>query len=167
MGLGRRPLALAVLGLLSIALIGVIALQAVPPPATPTAAPQAAAPTAAATAAPTAAAAASGGGGGPSTTINATEKDFAIAIDNSSVPAGSVTFKISNQGPSPHNIGVTKQGDSSKGGGFTGPVIKDSDTIDPGKTTSVTMDLQPGTYNVVCTVPGHVQLGMIVALTVK
>jgi len=61
---------------------------------------------------------------------------------------------------------VTKQSDSSKGG-VTGPVIKDSDTIDPGKTTSVTMDLQPGTYNVVCTVPGHVQLGMIVALTVK
>ena len=163
MGLGRRPLALAVLGLLTIALIGVIALQAVPPPAIPTTVPQAAASAASPTAAPTAAAAASGG---PSTTINATEKDFAIAIDNSSVPAGSVTFKVSNQGPSPHNVGVTKQSDSSKAG-VTGPVIKDSDTIDPGKTTSVTMDLQPGTYNVVCTVPGHVQLGMIVALTVK
>ncbi len=167
MGLGRRPLALAVLGLLSIALIGVIALQAVPPPATPTAAPQAAAPTAAPTAAPAVTSVASGGGGGASTTINAMEKDYAIAIDNSSVPAGSVTFKISNQGPTPHNVGVTKQSDSSKGGGVTGPVIKDSDTIDQGKTTSVTMDLQPGTYNVVCTVPGHVQLGMIVQLTVK
>ncbi len=171
MGLGQRPLAWAVLGLLSIALIGVIVLQTVPPPAAPTAAPQAAAATAptgsatAATAAP-AASASSGGGGGASTTINATEKDFAIAIDQSSVPAGSVTFKISNQGPSPHNVGVTKQSDSSKSG-ITGPVIKDSDTIDGGKTTSITVDLQPGTYNVVCTVPGHVQLGMIVALTVK
>ncbi|MGI8687409.1 MAG: cupredoxin domain-containing protein [Thermomicrobiales bacterium] len=167
MGLGRRPLALAVLGLLSIALIGVIALQAVPPPAIPTTVPQAAATAASPTAAPAVTSVASGGGGGPSTTINATEKDYAIAIDNSSVPAGSVTFKISNQGPTPHNVGVTKQGDASKGSGITGPVIKDSDTIDGGKTTSITLDLQPGTYNVVCTVAGHVQLGMIVALTVK
>ncbi|MCA1669940.1 MAG: hypothetical protein LC793_21640, partial [Thermomicrobia bacterium] len=95
MGLGRRPLAWAVLGLLTIALIGVIALQAVPPPAIPTAAPKAAAvaPAGSPTAAPSASAS-SGGSGGASTTINATEKDFAIAIDNSSVPAGSVTFKI-------------------------------------------------------------------------
>jgi plastocyanin len=165
MSIQQRPLAWAVLGLLSIALIGVIALQAVPPPAPATAAPQPAA--AASPASPTAPPAASAGsGGGASTTINATEKDFAIAIDQSSVPAGSVTFKISNQGPSPHNVGVTKQSDSSKSG-ITGPVIKDSDTIDQGKTTSITVDLQPGTYNVVCTVPGHVQLGMIVALTVK
>jgi uncharacterized cupredoxin-like copper-binding protein len=169
MSLGRRPLAWAVLGLLSIALIGVIALQAVPPPTTPTKAPQAAAATApagSATAATAAPAASASSGGGASTTINATEKDFAIAIDNSSVPAGSVTFKISNQGPSPHDIGVTKQSDSSKSG-ITGPVIKVTDPIDQGKTGSLTVDLQPGTYNVVCTIPGHVQLGMVVALTVK
>jgi uncharacterized cupredoxin-like copper-binding protein len=156
-----------VLGLLSIALIGVIALQAVPPPAPPTKAPEAAASAAsptAATAAPATTSVASGSGA--STTINAMEKDFAIAIDNSSISAGSVTFKISNQGPSPHDIGVTKQSDSSKGG-ITGPVIKATDPIDPGKTGSLTVDLQPGTYNVVCTIPGHVQLGMIVALTVK
>lgn len=164
MGLGQRPLAWAVLGLVTIGLIGAIALQTVPPPAPPTTAPAPAAPAASPTAAPVTPAASSGGGG-TSTTINATEKDFAISIDKSSVPAGSVTFKISNQGPSPHNVGVTKQSDSSKSG-ITGPVIKDSPTIDAGKTTSITVDLQPGTYNVVCTVPGHVQLGMIVALTV-
>jgi len=163
MGLGQRPLAWAVLGLVGIGLIGAIALQMVPPPAPPTTVPPApAAPAASPTAAPVTPAASSGG---TSTTINATEKDFAISIDKSSVPAGSVTFKISNQGPSPHNVGVTKQSDSSKSG-ITGPVIKDSPTIDAGKTTSITVDLQPGTYNVVCTVPGHVQLGMIVALTV-
>lgn len=99
--------------------------------------------------------------------INFIEKDFAIAMDKSTIKAGSITFNIKNNGPSPHNVGVTKQADSSKGGGITGPVIKDSDTIDAGKTTSITVDLQPGTYNVVCTVPGHVQLGMIMQLTVQ
>ena len=99
--------------------------------------------------------------------INLVEKDFAIAMDKSTIKAGSITFNIKNTGPSPHNIGVTKEADASKGGGITGPVIKNSDTIDSGKTTSITVDLQPGAYNIVCTVPGHVQLGMIVKLTVQ
>ncbi len=160
MGLGRRPLAWAVLGLLSIALIGVIALQAVPPPATPTAAPQAAAPASAgsptsSTAAPVASASSGGGGsGGASTTINATEKDFAIALDKSSVSAGSVTFKVTNQGPSPHNIAIKE-------------LKKTSDTYDPGKPGQFTVDLPAGTYTVICEIPGHEQLGMHIMLTVK
>jgi len=101
------------------------------------------------------------------TAINFVEKDFAIAMDKSTIKAGSITFNIKNNGPSPHNIGITKEADSSKGGGITGPVIKDSDTLDTGKTTTITVDLQPGSYNVVCTVPGHVQLGMIMKLTVQ
>ena len=157
MSLGRRPLAWAVLGLLSIALIGVIALQAVPPPAPPTAAPQAAAATAPAgsvTAATTAPAASASSGGGASTTINTTEKDFAIALDNASVPTGSVTFKISNQGPSPHNITIKE-------------LNKTSDTYDAGKGGDFKVDLPAGTYTVICNIPGHEQLGMHVMLTVK
>jgi uncharacterized cupredoxin-like copper-binding protein len=156
MGFRERPLALAVLGLLTIALIGVIALQTVPPPLVPTAAAQAAAaaPAAATTAAPTAAPAANTGGGGASTTINTTEKDFAIALDNASVPAGSVTFKISNQGASPHNISIKE-------------LNKVSDTFDAGKGGNFTVDLPAGTYTVVCNIPGHEQLGMHVMLTVK
>lgn len=164
MGLGRRPLAWAVLGLLTIALIGVIALQAVPPPLPPTVAPQAAAATtasgsasaAAGTTAPsgTTASAANSGGGGASTTINATEKDFAIALDKTSVPAGSVTFKISNQGPSPHNITIKE-------------LNKVSDTYDAGKGGDFKVDLPAGTYTVICNIPGHEQLGMHVMLTVK
>ncbi len=100
------------------------------------------------------------------TAINFVEKDYAIAMDKSTIKAGSITFNIKNSGPTPHNIGITKEADSSKGG-ITGPVIKDSDTIDSGKTTTITVDLQPGAYNVVCTVPGHVQLGMIMKLTVQ
>ena len=157
MGLGQRPLAWAVLGLLSIALIGVIALQAVPPPATPTKAPQAAAATApagSAAAATTAPAASASSGGGASTTINATEKDFAIALDKSSVPAGSVTFKVTNQGPSPHNITIKE-------------LKKTSDTYDAGKGGDFKVDLPAGTYTVICDIPGHEQLGMHTMLTVK
>jgi plastocyanin len=152
MGIGNRPVAWLVLGLLGLGLLGAIVLQTVPPPAPPAAAP----PPAASAASPTAAsttAASSAPSGGPSTTINATEKDFAIALDKSSVPAGAVTFKITNNGPSPHDIGVKE-------------LNKASDIIDPGKNGQLTVDLKAGTYTVICTIPGHEQLGMKMTLTV-
>lgn len=126
-----------------------------PPPAAATAAP---------TAAPTAPPAT--GGGGPGTPIAATEKDFAIALDKSSAPAGTITFNAVNQGPSPHNIGVVAGNGASRAGGITGQVIKVSENFDAGKSATLAVDLQPGTYQIVCTVPGHVQLGMILQFTV-
>ncbi|MHB8646848.1 MAG: cupredoxin domain-containing protein [Thermomicrobiales bacterium] len=148
MGFRERPLALAVLGLMGIGLIGVIALQTVPPPIPPTTVPQAAP-----AATPTAAVAASTGGGA-SATVSATEKEYAIALDNSSVPAGSVTFKITNQGSLPHDISIKE-------------MKKTSEMIDAGKTGQFTIDLPAGTYTVICDIPGHEQLGMHVTLTVK
>jgi uncharacterized cupredoxin-like copper-binding protein len=104
--------------------------------------------------------------GGPGTTIAATEKEYAIALDKSSVPAGNVTFTVQNAGSLPHTIAVTPGDGASKAKGVTGTVIGDSGNIDAGKAGTLTVALQPGTYQVVCTVPGHVQLGMIVQLTV-
>lgn len=147
----KRPIAAGVLGLLVVFLLITIGLQFAPVPATPTPAPQAAQ-AAAPPKAPTAAPAASGGGSGA--TINATEKDFAIALDNSSVAAGSVTFKITNQGPSPHNISIKE-------------MKKTSDTIDGGKTGQLTVDLPAGAYTVICDISGHEQLGMSTKITVK
>lgn len=152
MGIGNRPVAWLVLGVMALLLVGAIGLQVIPPPSAPTTAPQppaAASPTAAPAASP-----APGGGGGAGATINATEKDFAIALDNSSVPAGPVTFKIKNDGPSPHNISIKE-------------LKKASDNIDGGKTGQFTIDLPAGTYTVICDIPGHEQLGMKTTLTVK
>jgi plastocyanin len=154
MGIGNRPVAWLVLGLLGLGLLGAIVLQTVTPPAAPAPAPAAPAASSAAspTAASTAVAAAPSGGSG--TTINATEKDFAIALNNASVPAGAVTFNITNQGPSPHNISIKEMN-------------KASDTIDAGKTGQFTINLPAGTYTVICNIPGHEQLGMHTTLTVK
>ncbi|MCA1666191.1 MAG: cupredoxin domain-containing protein [Thermomicrobia bacterium] len=99
--------------------------------------------------------------------INFIEKEFSIAMDKSTIKAGSITFNVKNNGATPHTLGVTKESDSSKGAGITGPVIKESGTIDSGKTATLAVDLQPGTYNIVCTIPGHAQLGMIMTLTVQ
>ena len=113
--------------------------------------------------------AASGNAAAATSTINADEKDYAISLSSSTAKAGTVTFNIKNTGPTPHNLGVVKNNGASKAQGLTNQsdLIKDSDTIDAGKTTTLTVDLQPGTYSVVCTVPGHIQLGMILTLTVQ
>ncbi len=86
--------------------------------------------------------------------VNVIEKDFAIALDKSSVAAGTISFAIKNDGPSPHNL--------------TFPDLKKvSETIDAGATTKLTVDLKAGMYTDICDVPGHEQLGMKGTLTVK
>lgn len=115
-------------------------------------------------------AAGNGGGGaaagGGATTVNVTEKDFAISLDKTTMPAGSVTFKMTNMGPSAHNIGVTPADGATKDKGITGMTLKMGEVINMGQSESITVDLKPGTYQVVCTVAGHAQLGMIVPITV-
>lgn len=90
---------------------------------------------------------------GDGLTVNATEKDFAIQMDTSLVKPGTVTFKIKNEGPSPHNIAIKE-------------LNKTSDTFDAGKSGEFKVDLKEGTYTVICAVPGHEQLGMKVTLKV-
>jgi|SRR6185312_4168830 plastocyanin len=115
-----------------------------------------------ATAAPVSGGSAVAGGGGGSdvpapagdNAINAIEKDFAIALDKTTIKAGSITFNVKNNGPSPHNLDIKE-------------LNKATPNIDPGKTGTLTVDLKPGTYTVICDIPGHEQLGMHVTLTVQ
>lgn len=115
-----------------------------------------------ATAAPVSGGSAVAGGGGGNdvpapagdNAINAIEKDFAIALDKTTIKAGSITFNVKNNGPSPHNLDIKE-------------LNKVTDNIDPGKTGTLTVDLKPGTYTVICNIPGHEQLGMHVTLTVQ
>lgn len=84
-----------------------------------------------------------------------TGKDFLFESDKSSVRAGMVVLYLRNAGPSPHNIHV-------KGNG----VDKESKTINANQSDQFSIELRPGTYDVICTIAGHEQLGMKVQLTV-
>jgi uncharacterized cupredoxin-like copper-binding protein len=88
--------------------------------------------------------------------VQASEVEFKIKLPQTSVPAGSYTFEVHNDGKVPHDLVV-------KGGG----VNKGTPTIDPGKSSSLKVDLKPGTYDVYCSIPGHKQLGMDLTLTVQ
>jgi uncharacterized cupredoxin-like copper-binding protein len=108
--------------------------------------------------------------------IGATLEDFEITLDEDSAPAGSVTFKVDNKGPSVHEFVVFKTdlaveelptddvGDVAESDEFA-PVDEIED-IAKGAKPSLTVDLDPGSYVIICNIAGHYRQGMRVAFTV-
>jgi uncharacterized cupredoxin-like copper-binding protein len=90
-----------------------------------------------------------------STTVDVSEVEFKIKLPKTSLPAGSYTFDVKNDGKIPHDLVVNGSGVNEK-----------TPLIDAGKSSSLKVDLKPGTYDVYCSVPGHKQAGMDLKLTV-
>lgn len=100
-----------------------------------------------------------------------------ITLDKTSVPAGKVTFDVTNDSKaivhemivSPVAAGETdlpyiadeNRVDEEKAG-HLGEVSE----LDPGKGGSLTVDLKPGDYIVYCNIPGHFVTGMWTVMTV-
>ena len=158
----QRPLILMILvaGIVLLVACGTTRADVLPTESygNPTATPR---PTATPAPQPTAKATAAGGGSSaPAPTgdnvVTFSEKDFAIEIDKTSVKAGSVILYVKNAGPSPHNIQIMGNG-----------VMQATKTINMGETDQVTVNLMPGTYNIICNISGHEQLGMKGTLTAQ
>jgi plastocyanin len=94
--------------------------------------------------------------GGAAHIANVREVDFKIELPATTVEHGDYTFDLTNAGKSMHNLAI-------KGPGIAG---KQTPTIDPGGKARLEVRLQPGTYELYSTVPGHKQLGMEVKLNV-
>lgn len=112
-----------------------------------------------------------GGAGTPSTTINVTLSDFQFSPNNFTVPAGQqITLNATNSGDVIHNFVVMKLGTSA------GTPFGDKDIpnvywqleVQPGtsQTATFTAPTDPGTYEVVCKTPGHLEAGMRAKLIV-
>jgi plastocyanin len=97
-----------------------------------------------------------GGGGGGVQKVAVSEKDFKIQLPSTKLSPGSYELDLTNNGPSPHDLVVDGPGVSGE----------KTPTIAGGKTATLKVTLQQGTYDVYCSVPGHKQLGMDVKLTV-
>ena len=81
----------------------------------------------------------------------------ALAFDKDTLDAsaGTVTIELTNDSSVPHNVEVEGNG-----------VEEESDTV-TGESTSLTVDLEAGTYDFYCAVPGHREAGMEGTLTVS
>jgi plastocyanin len=98
------------------------------------------------------------GGGGGSTVKLAADPSGALKYDTTSLEttAGKVTIDFTNDSSLPHNVKLEGPGVEDEG----------TDTV-KGSSTSVTLDLQPGTYTFFCSVDGHRAAGMEGTLVVK
>lgn len=114
-----------------------------------------------------------GSGGG--TELGATVRDFGIDLSTSTAPAGGVTFSITNEGPSTHEFEILKTGSApdqlpvSSGKVETEQleVVDEVEDIAPETSTSLSVDLDAGSYVIICNVPGHYEQGMHAAFTVE
>ena len=117
-------------------------------------------------------------GAATGTPVGATEKDFAIALDTDSTSAGSVSFNVTNDGPStqefvvfatdlaPDALPLGSDGNvDEEGTGVTH--IDEIEDIGSGCQASLTVDLDAGNYVVICNLPGHYKAGMHAPITVK
>lgn len=95
---------------------------------------------------------------GGATDVQATLKEWAITLSQSEVPAGKVRFTVTNAGMMPHNLTVTQNG-ATVGATSTFGAAAGPQTLE--------VDLQPGTYTLICSLPGHAQRGQKIDLIVK
>ena len=99
------------------------------------------------------------GGGGGATEVGMTE--FKFDPSDLEVTAGD-TISLSNDGKIPHNFTIV-EGSDPLGGGAE---LAASDDVSPGDTGDLTVDVEPGKYSFLCTIPGHAEDGMTGSITV-
>jgi uncharacterized cupredoxin-like copper-binding protein len=87
--------------------------------------------------------------------VAVTLDDFTISPSPVVIPAGQATnITVTNAGAAPHD--------------FTVPDLDIRIVVAPGETVTAGIDAQPaGTYETLCTVAGHVSLGMVGSLVVE
>jgi uncharacterized cupredoxin-like copper-binding protein len=78
--------------------------------------------------------------------------EFRFTLSKKAVPAGKVTFKVTNRGNLPHDFKIA---------GKRTPLLQ------PGKSANLVATLKKGKAPYLCTVPGHAAAGMKGVLTVK
>jgi plastocyanin len=89
--------------------------------------------------------------------VNVTLENFKIIVSGGdNLKAGTYTFHVTNKGPSDHNLTVNGPGVSNQA----------TPTFPPDQSQNLTVTLKNGSYAFYCSVPGHRQLGMDVAVKV-
>ena len=106
--------------------------------------------------------------GGGDADVEVSLREDAVTLEPDSAAAGSITFSATNDGTETHEIEVFS-GDVDPS---TLPVednvastdglelVDEIEDVTPGSTADLTVDLEAGTYVVMCNLPGHFANGM-------
>ena len=119
------------------------------------------------------AACSSGSGSSGSHTVKVGLAEYSIAPDVQSVTAGDVTFDVTNDGTTLHEMVLIKTDDDPTGlpmeNGEASEVGSVGEVADlkAGASGTLKVRLDPGTYVMICNLPGHYVSGMRTAFTVS
>jgi len=115
-----------------------------------------------------------GGSAGDGAAIDVTLVDDGVTLSATEVSSGTLTFRTTNDGTLTHEIEVFEgeedpaslpiEDQVADTGGWT--LVDEIEDITPGASADLTLDLEPGTYQVVCNLPDHFERGMYATLTV-
>ena len=89
--------------------------------------------------------------------LTATEADFSITLDKDKLTAGTYDIDVVNKGHATHDLVVAKDGKN----------IGQSDTVAPGKSTTLTVTLESGDYVFYCNIGNHRDKGMETTVSVS
>jgi len=111
--------------------------------------------------------------GSKKTTLNVTATDTGYDSKTYTVPAGAeVTLNLTNNGAIEHEFAILKLGQHVTppfGDKDEDKILWELDGVDAGETKSdtFTAPTEPGEYDVICGIPGHIEMGMTATLNVK
>ena len=95
------------------------------------------------------------------TTVNVVAgkpSEFSFTLARKTVPHGTVIFRLSNGGTIPHDLKICA---SPKGGSANSCSGKGTKLVGPARSTTLAYTFKTkGTYEYLCTVPGHAAAGM-------
>lgn len=94
-------------------------------------------------------------GTGTGTQVTAELSDFRIKLSTEKFQPGQYTFTAKNTGSHDHALEIEGPGGEDR-----------SKTLEPGQSTTLTVTLKSGSYEVYCPVDGHKDLGMKTDITV-
>jgi uncharacterized cupredoxin-like copper-binding protein len=111
--------------------------------------------------------------GSSKTTLNVSTTDAGYDSPTYTVPAGAeVTLNMTNNGAVEHEFAILKLGQHVTppfGDKDEDKILWELDGVEAGKTKSdtFTAPTEPGEYDVICGIPGHIEMGMVATLIVK
>lgn len=108
-------------------------------------------------------------------TVDLKDSPYSVVVSPATFKAGTITFGIRNTGAMPHQFDLIKTDlaadklpiDAATAKAKEDGLVKQVLNIQPGKVATVSAELQPGHYVIICNVAGHYQLGMRADFTVQ
>jgi uncharacterized cupredoxin-like copper-binding protein len=100
--------------------------------------------------------------------VNVSMGEMYIKADKTEIEAGKATFAVTNEGQTMHGMAFALRPVKESGGMIDeAAMLNKGKELAAGESEIITADLEPGSYELICFVPGHYAAGQKLAFEVK